>query len=62
MSIFDILDDQEKKKKPTIEELYGYQEEQLQEDEQNENFLDKLVNDIKLKQQRSAQQSREFTR
>lgn len=62
MSIFDILDNEEKKRKPSVEELYGYEEEQMNEDEQNENFLDRLVNDIKLKQQRSASQSREFTR
>jgi len=62
MSIFDILDDQEKKKKPSVEELYGYEEDQLNEDERNENFLDRLVNDIKTKQQNQSIRSREFTR
>ena len=62
MSIFDILDNQEQKKKPSVEELYGYEEDQMREDEDKENFLDRLVSDIKSKQQNDRIRSREFTR
>jgi flagellar hook-basal body complex protein FliE len=59
MSLFDILevDKEEQKKKPTVDELYGYEEE---EEPENKNFLDRMLDDIKSKQQNARNQERQI--
>lgn len=57
MSIFDILDKEERQKKPSIEELYGYEDEQMIQDK-DENFLDRIISDIKQKQQKDSIRAR----
>lgn len=62
MSVFDPIEPKAKEKKPTIEELYGYEEGEMpQEEEKNENFLDKMINDIKTKEQKAYGQSKDVT-
>lgn len=62
MSVFDPIDPKLKEeKKPTIEEIYGYEEEMPEEEEKNENFLDKMINDLKTKEQKAFAQQKDVT-
>lgn len=63
MSVFDPIDPKLKEqKKPTIEEVYGYEEGEMpEEEEENMNFLDKMVNDLKMKEQKAMGQQKEVT-
>lgn len=62
MSVWELFEKKLDKEgnKPTLEEVYGYEEEQKKKE--NENFLDKLVEDIKQKQTMADSRARSFTR
>lgn len=65
MSVFDPIDPkikEKEQKKPTIEEVYGYEEGEMpEEEEENMNFLDKMINDLKQKEQKAMVQQKEVT-
>ncbi len=64
MSVFDPIDPKKKQegKKQTIEELYGYEEDEMPEEQEDEgNFLDKMINDLKTKEQKALTQQKEVT-